>query len=508
MLVSFFLLLFSLFAPASEGAGTNTITWVNPTTYRDALGIPGTLRSTVETRLYYSLDGISWKQFASAYGGGETWTGVLPVEEGTVAYYAATATIPVDGIESGLSAPLIYPVAADGGSSSAGEVTVVVGSGQDTYVDLGAGINTNYSSTPLVRTYVWPDNNVANRGFLKWDISSVPTGAQVTRASLRLYYAEEVVGGGDDVIPVRAAKVIGVNPDIGRATWNSPDAINAWVGGGGGNLAEPESIVNVGKTHGWVEWNVTNMTKEWVDAPLSNFGVAIDAGGRIDSNRYFASFEYPDPGLRPQLVVTYDPEPVPVAATYTVSVANVGDTFLNIGGFAGTNYSSEPLIRTYTWPAYHVANRGFIRWDLSVIPAGATVTSANLWLYYVAEDSGGGDNAYMVTVSKLTGVRPDPALATWNTYDGVFPWPGGQDGGEGAMTLPESYAAVGKSHQWVSWNVTELVREWIADPEKNYVMVVDGDESASCDSNRHFASGEYPDAVLRPQLQITYELGR
>jgi hypothetical protein len=300
-----------------------------------------------------------------------------------------------------------------------------------------------------------------------------------------------------------------VNPNFGKATWNSPDAIHAWeggVGGGGGNLAVPESIVDVGKTHGWVEWNVTNMTKEWIEAPSSNFGVAIDAGGRKDSNRYFASFEYPDPGLRPQLVVTYDPEPVPVAGTYTVSVANVGDTFLNIGSYADTNYSFESLIRTYTWPTYQVANRGLIRWDLSAIPSGATVTSANLWLYYAAEDMGGGDNVYTVAVSKLTGVRPDPGLATWNTYDGVFPWPGGQDGGAGSMALPETYAAIGKSHQWVSWDVTELVREWIAEPEKNYVMVVDGDESASCDSNRHFASGEYPDGGLRPQLQITYEV--
>lgn len=111
-----------------------------------------------------------------------------------------------------------------------------------------------------------------------------------------------------------------------------------------------------------------------------------------------------------------------------------------------------------------------------------------------------------MTVAKLTGVRPDPGLATWNTYDGVFPWPGGQDGGAGAMTLPESFAAIGKTHQWVSWDVTELVREWIADPEKNFVLVVDGDESASYDSNRYFASGEYPDPGLRPQLQITYEV--
>ena len=320
-----------------------------------------------------------------------------------------------------------------------------------------------------------------------------------------------------------------MNPDIAKATWNSPDAIKAWQGGvsgGGGNLGEPESIVAVGKSHGWIEWNVTDMVREWVDAPLSNFGVAIDAGGRIDSNRYFASFEYPDPGLRPQLVVTYDPnppvepndgmpgnsppvpdpEPVPVAGTYTVSVANVGDTYLNIGRFADTNFSSEPLIRTYTWPTCRVANRGFIRWDLSAIPAGATVTSAALWLDYAAEELGGGDNTYTVTVSKLTGVRPDPGLATWNTCDGVFPWPGGQDGGAGAMTFPESCAVVGKSHQWVSWDVTELVREWMADPERNFVLVVDGDASASSDGNRYFASGEYPDAGLRPQLQITYEV--
>ena len=63
-------------------------------------------------------------------------------------------------------------------------------------------------------------------------------------------------------------------------------------------------------------------------------------------------------------------------------------------------------------------------------------------------------------------------------------------------------------HRWVSWDITEMVREWVADPATNFGMAIDSDGSASSDSNRYFASREYPDPGLRPWLEITYTRNR
>ena len=53
-----------------------------------------------------------------------------------------------------------------------------------------------------------------------------------------------------------------------------------------------------------------------------------------------------------------------------------------------TNYSSDPLVRTYTWPDYQVANAGLMKFDLSVLPAGALVFFSDKHRRYVHPTAG------------------------------------------------------------------------------------------------------------------------
>ena len=513
-------------ATLSDGAAAKVISWKVPTTYVDQSEIPANARRKVETRLYFSLDRVAWTRFATVTGGGASWSGPLPVADGITGYYAVTAAIPPDGAESRMSDALVYP---PGGSTADpfDEVTVVVGNFQDTYVAPGDG--GNRSSDPLIRTWIGPGRSAGSRGFLKWDLSSLPAGVRISNATMRLYSAGEEAGGGDSAFTVKVAKVAGANPDLERATWASPDNVYSWSGGadgGTGDLAAVESTAAVGKNRGWVVWNVSNMAQEWVEAPGMNFGMALDpdVAATTRSNRDFASREHPDPRLQPELVVTYrqpsrNPMPPglsvpspPVAGSppgpfpdmITASIGGYEDTYVNREPYSDTNYSSDPLIRTYTWPANNVANRGFIRWDLSGLPDNITVVNATLWLYFVGEEVGGKDNTYAVSVAKVTGVLPDLGAATWNRYDGLSSWPGGENGGAAAMAPIESSAAIGKMPRWVSWDVTGMVQDWVAGPETNSGMVIDADPSAGAQSNRSFASREYPDLLSRPRLVITY----
>ncbi len=528
------LLTFSFLATGTEGAVSRTISWRNPTTYEDGSEIPAALKATLETSLFYSLDRVSWTRFATVSAGEESWTGLLPVDEGIPGYYALTTTIPSEGIESRLSSEVIVYPPDVGPADPPDEVTVTIGNYQDTWVAFGDRSNTNYSAYPLILTYVYRDNHVANRGFLKWDLSSLPADAKVSNATLRLYYADEEGGGGDNAYVVNVAKVVGVNLDIGKATGSSPDNTIGWTGGADGgakNLAPAESTVAVGKDHGWMVWNVTNMVQEWVETPWTNQGMAIDpdAAATAYSNRYFASREYPDPRFRPELVITYrqprqedlpdevttpsislpDDDPDVPADTFMVEIGRYEDTFVNLGIYSDINYSSEPEIRTYTWPDNNVANRGFIRWDLSGVPADATVANATLWLYYVDEEVSGIDDASTVSVYKVTrvpGFRLDLGLATWNESDGFSSWPGGQDGGASTIGTATSSSTIGRTHRWVSWDVTDMVQEWVSEPETNSGIAVEADASASSHNNRYFASGDYPDLMLRPRLLVTYTI--
>jgi hypothetical protein len=488
-----------------RASADNSISWKNPTKYGDNTGIPPSVQASMETRLYYSYDNKAWTWFATVPNGGTRWTGVLPLSEIVQGFYAITSTIPGQGTESPMSEPVQYPppVAGDGGT-----FTVSIGSSRDTYVNLGAFSQATYSTDSLIRTYTWPARNVANRGFIQWDLSPLPPDITVTNATLGLFYAAESGGGGTSTYKVSVAKVTGVDPDLGLANWNTFDGVTPWSAGGdggGADLAAPESFALVSKTHGWVTWDVTKMVQEWLAAPETNHGMAVDADNSAiaDSNRYFASREYPDLYPRPQLIVTYKKSP-----TVTVVIDNCADTYVNLGKYSRYVFSSEPLIGTYTWPAGNVANRGFLQCDLSPLPPGVAVTSATLGLYYVFEEGGGGDNTYKVSVAKVTGVRPVLDRSNWNTYNGFTPWSGGRDGGAANLAAPESFVLIGKAHGWAAWDVTSMVQEWVAAPETNLGMAIESDGSASADSNRFFASREYPDPDLRPQLVITYEDNR
>jgi hypothetical protein len=529
---AFLLFTFSLLATGTDGAVSRTISWRNPMTYDDGSEIPAALKATLETRLYFSFDRVAWTHFATVSTGEESWTGVLPQDEGfPAAYYALTTTIPGEGIESKMSEAVAYP--GEGSPTDQDEVTVSIGNYQDTWVAFKSRSDTNFSAYPLILTYVYRDNHVASRGFLKWDVSSLPADAKVSSATLRLYYVGEEGGGGDNAYVVNVAKVVGVNLDVGKATGSSPDNVAGWTGGADGgtnNLAPAESTVTVGKNHGWVVWNVTNMVQEWVEAPWTNQGMAIDPddAAAAYSSRYFASHEYPDPLLRPELVITYpqprqedppdevttpsfpllDDDPNVPADTFMVEIGRYEDTFVKRGPFSNISYSNEPVIRTYTHPGNEVTDRGLIRWDLSGLPADITVMDATLWLYYVDEEVSGIDNVCTVNVYKVMGVRPDLGLATWNEYDGFSSWPGGPDGGASAIGTAASSSTIGRTHRWVSWDVTNMVQEWVSDPETNSGIAVEADASASSHNNRYFASGEYPDPGLRPRLLITYTVSR
>lgn len=189
--------------------------------------------------------------------------------------------------------------------------------------------------------------------------------------------------------------------------------------------------------------------------------------------------------------------------TVTVTLDDCTDTYVNSGAPLNP-YSRESLIRTYTYPAKNVANRGFMRWNLSSLPANITVATAKLSLYYVYEEGGGGDSSYTVSVARVLGVNPVIEMSNWDTYDGIDPWTGGEDGGAANLDVPESCAGIGKTHGWVTWDVTKMVQGWVAAPATNHGMAIDADVFASAGGNRYFSSREYPDPYMRPQLVVTY----
>jgi hypothetical protein len=407
---------------------------------------------------------------------------------------------------------------------------------EDTFV--GRENDRNHSDEPSIGTYTWPANVIANRGFILWDLSAIPPEASVISATLWLFYVSEEWDGGDGEYTVSVSKVVGVQPDLKHSTWNTYDGVSPWTGGGDGgtdDLAPAESSATIGKRHRWVKWDVTEMVGERLASLEPDLVMAVDADSiaTADSNRFFASLEYPEPALRPRLEVEYKrssfpvpPESVrnaedtggigtgisfasrPPASGFLVSMEPEEDTFIDSGDGSNNNYATDNTIRTYTWPAGFVANRGFLKWDLSVLPDDAFITGATLWLYSEGGEAAQGDPLYWVGIYQVSRVTPDLRRMTWNTFEGTQEWTGGSDGGAENMSLLASLSGIGKEAGWISWNVTEIVREGNGVPGDAIVMAVDGDPEAGVDSSRYFASRDHSDASLHPRLVVTYTMER
>ena len=188
----------------------------------------------------------------------------------------------------------------------------------------------------------------------------------------------------------------------------------------------------------------------------------------------------------------------------------VQDTFLNINDDINADSTS---LNTYTWPTDKPANAIVMKWDLSAIPAGAQIQSATLYLYMNSMDGDGGDSTYDVSVHKIINHNPDIAHCNGYTYDGAHNWTANSicynnvPLAQADIASAEDTKSLDKTYGYKTWTVTNMVKDWIANPSTNYGLLLNSDSSASADSNRFFASSEANDPSQRPKLVITYTVG-
>jgi len=258
-----------------------------------------------------------------------------------------------------------------------------------------------------------------------------------------------------------------------------------WVNDRGGN----------GTASGTTNWAISNVPLQEGNNEITV--TAHDAAGNTAADT---------------LTVTYTPP----SGTYTEefgSATGTGtsqDAYINLNT---TNYSSENPLKTYTWPQDQVANAIIMKWDLSAIPASATIQDATLFLYLSSISGDGGDDPYELSVHKMVNYNPVISSCTGHAYDGTNSWtPNSQcynnvPMAQGDIALAEDTEAIDKTYGYVSWSVTNMVQDWVSDSGSNYGMLVNSDPVASSDSNRYFSSTESSNPDQRPKLTVTYSVG-
>jgi len=132
--------------------------------------------------------------------------------------------------------------------------------------------------------------------------------------------------------------------------------------------------------------------------------------------------------------------------------------------------------------------RGLLRFDLSAIPANATITSATLYLY--EKDNKNGVIAYIYRVTSSW----TELTASWNS-----PW--GTAGGDFNLTSYGSFLAEQKDCM-ASLNLKNLVQDWVNQKYPNYGLML---YMTGSNHKFTFVSKEEPGNLEeRPRLSISY----
>ncbi len=156
------------------------------------------------------------------------------------------------------------------------------------------------------------------------------------------------------------------------------------------------------------------------------------------------------------------------------------------------------IVRSGGWQ-----QRPLIKFDLSSLTSSVKVISASLQLMQQWANTSG-----MVAVHRMnrdwvegTGLGTgNPDGATWNTVDGNALW--SQPGGEFASTAyAEAFIDGDDDNVWVSWDVRDLVADWLSGAAPNHGFILVGDGAVD---NAGFSARENSNADEAPMLTITY----
>jgi len=209
---------------------------------------------------------------------------------------------------------------------------------------------------------------------------------------------------------------------------------------------------------------------------------------------------------------------VATSAAVTVSVSNSTGSVLRLSpldtsiNLDQTNYSTSPQLTTYTWPSQQVANAILMKFDLSSVPAGATIQSATLKLSLISSDTT-TDSTYTITANKILNKNPVITGATGYTSDGTTPWTPNACCSQNIplaqadISTPYDTEVIDKTTGYKTWTITSLVQEWLASPSTNFGVLLNSDASKAADRWRYFASTKNTDSTLWPYLQINYTGG-
>jgi hypothetical protein len=194
--------------------------------------------------------------------------------------------------------------------------------------------------------------------------------------------------------------------------------------------------------------------------------------------------------------VSSNPNPTLPQKTIVLQPGSTGiDSYTtsDFGNFS-TNYGNASTIEVSNWYKYfRTAERGYLNFDLSALPEGTPIISANLRLYV---DTTNKLNVNANLPNVLYFRRNTQA---WNEQ--TISWNTAPDSTVFQQTVVPCSTITSKSY--FTANIAPLVRHWMSNPSEKFGMLLQLEEFNQLTWIR-ILSSDHPTAAYRPKLTISY----
>jgi len=334
---------------------------------------------------------------------------------------------------------------------------------------------------------------------LKFDLASLPADAEVTSVSLKVYHqylsGDSSTEGSVGLWVMQKAWNLDEDNtlDIGEPTSNrqvyNTISWSADFARGIPDRGDVISVDSITSASEWGQWSIpAEIIEGWRDNPATNYGVQIDGYGN-DYRKTFRSKEHVHISERPVLTVDYTiPAPVYNRFDPVMDTMLVNDT---------TEYGNDDRLITGT-PATGPYTL-LLKFDLTSLPTGITITGATLNAYHpeYADNPPGEVQVGLWVMQKSWTQDEDGILEIgeccktykqYNTVSWTAPFARGMsDRGSLISTDSISYGA-----EWGQWSIPgSVIESWRDNPATNYGVQLDSIDGIS---RRTFYSKEYSSA--------------
>ena len=326
-----------------------------------------------------------------------------------------------------------------------------------------------------------------NRAFIDFDLSVIPENATITEAKLNLYFVclePSFFGhtGQNDAY----LRLITEPWEEDQITWN-----NQPMTSGEQAVYLP---VSADPYMDYTNIDVTGLIQNLYSNPDSYFGIMMRL---INENPYrcilFASSDYADTvSMRPMLEVTYTTE----SNSVVIQPGQEGKDALIWSAYPMYHFGDSPKFTCMSWSHYKevCSTRAMVEFDLSSIPANATITDARLSLYFVSQENlipgHTGENASVLQLITDPWEEDDVTWANQPETTEAF-----------QVNLP---ASTSPYQDYTNIDVTTLISKQFEQPEQYHgILLRLVDESIyKC---LLFASSDYTEnTALNPKLEVSY----